>query len=315
MNKAERIDIIDYLKAIAILFVIFDHIGLFPIDSILYCFMVRMAVPIFMTLSGYTFAMSYTKKKSFRDMYDWSFVKGKLFRFLTPAVVACIIIWLVSGKKDNVLQMLLTGGYGPGSYYPGLMLQLLLIFPILLKVLEGKKGNLLVIIAVNILWEISAWMFQFNDTIYRILIFRYITYIALGILLYAGIRLPVWSLVFSFCCGVLYIFAIGRWGYQPYIFRNWSNTALPVALYIFPIMYLFLNKMEHFKIDGFIGECFTTIGKASYHILFAQMFTRIIWQEYGGINFWSVIFIRVIGSVVLGVVIWECENRGKKLKR
>lgn len=303
----KRIILIDYLKAIAILFVILDHIGIAPSQSLVYCFGIRMAVPIFMVLSGYTFALSYEKQKSLKEMYSWKFLRGKLERFLVPAVVTCAFMWCINGNK-SFFKMFFWGGYGQGAYYPGLMLQMLLIFPIMLKMLECKSVNVLIIVAVNVVLEVAAWLFEINNSLYRITIFRYITYIAVGILIFKGIKFTIWSLAVSFFLGVIYIYMIGRMGYQPYIFKNWSNTALPVVLYIFPIMYFLLNKMKDFNICGVVGKCLEVIGKASYHILFAQMFTRVMWVKFGSIEFWSVIFIRGVVSIVLGVIFWKMEN-------
>lgn len=310
---SNRIEVIDYLKAVAIIFVILDHIGIVSNDNVLYCFGIRMAVPIFMTLSGYTFSIAYSKANGIKEMYSWTFIKNKLFRFIFPALLTCIMICIIEGENTNVLMRFIMGDYGPGSYYPMLMIQLVLIFPILFLALRNRK-NIWMIVLLCILFEVMSFSIQMNNTVYRILVFRYVMYIVGGIIIFQEQRFSLKVLVSFFAIGCLYIYAV-KLGYEPYIFKNWSNTAAPVALYIVPVIYLVIGKFKTLHIGNVIGKICGNIGKASYHILFAQILTRKLLMSIGNASFFYIILIRLILSIILGLIFWKIESKLLQFKR
>ncbi len=63
MRKEERIHSIDFLKGICILFVIITHSNFTDYQRLIFGFpfWIKMAVPIFMIMSGYTMYTSYEK--------------------------------------------------------------------------------------------------------------------------------------------------------------------------------------------------------------------------------------------------------------
>ena len=78
-----RIAIIDYLKALSIIFVIMNHSGLFDTSMPLHFFMIEKAVPIFMILSGHVYALN-SDKKSIIELYNYNSIKKKFIRFTVP---------------------------------------------------------------------------------------------------------------------------------------------------------------------------------------------------------------------------------------
>lgn len=57
-ETAKRVAIIDWAKAVCIIFVIMNHSGRFDrYNDIFFLLAIDTAVPVFMILSGYTFAM------------------------------------------------------------------------------------------------------------------------------------------------------------------------------------------------------------------------------------------------------------------
>lgn len=57
MEKRERIVVLDWMKAVSILCIIINHTDLYgrgiPLNYMLNCLVVGMAVPVFMIISGY----------------------------------------------------------------------------------------------------------------------------------------------------------------------------------------------------------------------------------------------------------------------
>lgn len=139
--EKKRIDFLDYLKAICVIMVIITHYEWEDKGSPFFTMVINMAVPVFMIISGYNFAMSNRKKTdgNLRKMYAWEMIKPKLIRFLVPFFTVCIIeiiILMIEDKHINPPRIFLLGAYGPGSYYVPIMIQLLVIFPIIYKLVE-----------------------------------------------------------------------------------------------------------------------------------------------------------------------------------
>lgn len=86
MEEKQRIEFLDYLKAICVLMVIITHYEWTDKTSPFFTMLINMAVPVFMIISGYNFAMSNRKKAEGRlgKMYGWEMMKPKLIRFLVP---------------------------------------------------------------------------------------------------------------------------------------------------------------------------------------------------------------------------------------
>ena len=307
MNKS-RIEIIDYMKAIAIIFVIFDHIGIVSTNNFFYCFFIRMAVPIFMTLSGYTFCVANERKESLKELYELKKIFKNIVRFIFPALLSCIFVMIWEPNNKSLFKTFIMGGYGPGSYYPILMVQFVFVCPLLYRYVKDRK-SILVTIFLCIFFEILTNVLHMNPGVYRILLYRYIIYIVGGMIIYRmkddiSIRVK-----FSiFICGVLYIIMIKE-GYKPVIFKSWSNTAMPVAMYVVPIVYTIIRKYYFFSIKNIVGNILGTIGKASYHILFAQIIMRKLWEQIGNDSFVSVVSICLFSSLILGVMLWKIEDK------
>ena len=186
----KRIDFLDYMKAICVIMVIITHYEWEDKTSPFFTMLINMAVPVFMIISGYNFAMSNRKKADgeLKKMYGWQMIKPKLVRFLAPFMTICFIeILLLAMEHKNIhpLRIFLLGAYGPGSYYVPIMLQLLVIFPIIYILVE-KNAKIGIIIAgsANLIFEICVKLFEMDKYYYRLCIGRYLLLIAFGCYIY-----------------------------------------------------------------------------------------------------------------------------------
>ena len=121
MERKKRIDFLDYLKAVCVIMVIITHYDWDDKSSPFFTMLINMAVPVFMIISGYNFAMSNRKKTGgeFEKMYAWKIMKPKLIRFLVPFFTVCLIeilMLLLADKNIHPFRIFLLGAYGPGSY-------------------------------------------------------------------------------------------------------------------------------------------------------------------------------------------------------
>ena len=148
----KRIDILDYIKAVAMLFVVYLHCDIATVNSLQlgYPFLVLIPVPFLMMLSGYTFSMSFAKggetvSESVKSYYQPRKMLSRYGRFVIPMlpiyllrVVKNIVIDHDSiGITDVVLGFFVAGNGGPGSYYFPSLLVLVLIFPVIFAIIHG----------------------------------------------------------------------------------------------------------------------------------------------------------------------------------
>lgn len=140
----QRLHHIDFIKGICIIFVITTHCNWENTErsKLLFPFWIDLAVPVFMIISGYTYAVSYKKNNinSIGDAYLAENIINKILRFTIPFSIIFIIehiIYFLQNKQsysNNILDFInlfLIGGSGPGSYYYPVMIQFIFVYPII----------------------------------------------------------------------------------------------------------------------------------------------------------------------------------------
>lgn len=318
-SGTSRIEFLDYLKAICVLMVIITHYNWTDKTSPFFTLLINMAVPVFMIISGYNFAMSNSKKADgkLEKMYRWNVIKPKLVRFLVPFFTICLIeigLLMINEKKVHPGRIFLLGAYGPGSYYVPIMLQLLVIFPIIYVLVDrnAKLGITLAGIA-NLLFEIAVKIFEIDKYYYRLSIGRYLLLIALGCYLYLHPeqrvkRYQMWTM---FLAGLAYIIAVFGFDKEIGLFEYWKTTAMPVAFYIFPIVIQLFRRFYHSRIPGNLGNLLTWIGQASYHIFLIQMvyYHFELGGRMMGAAWYIAVPFNILVTVPAGLAFYELDNR------
>lgn len=282
---------IDLLKGICILFVILTHFSWSPQEELDmgFPFWVDLAVPVFMVISFYVNCLSFNRKGivTVADAYQ---VKNWLKSFVRYTVPYLIIYFveavalLVYSLTDisvgegyavtwqEYILAFFSGGWGPGSYYYPILVQLLFFFPFIFVVINryGGKG-LLGCFLFTLVWEIIKLPLGITASFYRLNIFRYTYWIAFGAYLAQygnsdnGVtKSTLLGAVYSVMC----IIVIKYTDYAPHIFTYWASPPLFAAMLCLPFAsILILNVQRVSKVCSPL----TYIGKASYHIFFAQM--------------------------------------------
>ncbi len=287
---------IDFLKGICIIIVIFEHAGwsretwlkgLFP-------FWDRIAIPMFMVISGFVYTLS-LQRKGMENYYSFHELSHKLKRYLRPYIIAFSIenvAYLIIANKAfrrfienhfhfpinsifservtilNSLKSFISGGYGPGNYYTPVLIQLIILFPllyILIKTLKYKGLFLSGILCFA--FELCQYFFKIPNSIYRCLIFRHLITICFGI--YLALKLYTKNTILnllSLLIGLTYIVAHSYFQFTPGFFNsNWADVNFIACLFYCPIIAFLIKKEKlHFR-------PIEQIGKASYHIYLTQM--------------------------------------------
>lgn len=322
----KRIEFLDYLKAVCVIMVIITHYNWTDKTSPLFTMLINMAVPVFMIVSGYNFAMSGRKKADGKlaKMYGWSMMKPKLVRFLVPFVTVCLIEILLLYIEDRTIhpfRIFLLGAYGPGSYYVPVMLQLLAIFPVIYFIVE-KNAKLGIVLAgtANLLFEVAVKVFEVDKYYYRLCVGRYLLLIAFGCYLYLHPKQRVkrYQMVLMFLTGFAYIIAVFGFDQELIIFDYWKTTALPIAFYIFPIVILLFRRFYRSRIPGAVGAALTWIGQASYHIFLLQMvyYHFKLGGKIMNAEWFVAVPFNILLTVPVGLVFYELDNHLiRKLKQ
>ena len=318
---------IDYLKAVAIIFVIITHneIDFQTRINILTPLWISMAVPIFMVISGMNFSASVSRSQisSIRGWYTVKNLVPRFKRILIPylLVVVAEVLYLIIRRGASIsfgsfMEHLVVGGYGPGSYYTPILIQFFIIFPLCYFAMKNDKivGGMF-IIALNIIFELIIHYYNIDTEIYRLLIFRYLAYIVFGVYIFQSIKenkaISKPFLVISFCIGLLYLLITRYLGYKPTLLTYWSNTAFPAAFYVFPIIYMVIRLKQSDRVS-LLGKYFALIGKASYHIFLIQM-AYFYFGADGKFPTPYTIIVSVVLCVNIGILFYLAETKWIRL--
>lgn len=274
---------LDYLKTFAIIMVIITHIfsynevaplpGIFP-------YLVEMAVPVFMIISGYVNTISFTKKTAEElKAGNWkNYFCSKLYVIYLPFTVLYfleIILMYIIQKRTiglhEAIYVFLTGGWGPGSYYIPMLTQFIFCFPILYYLVkkDSVKGSI-VILGTQILFEILVAAIPVPEALYRLILIRYLAFIWFGIIVFYYRRRIKNTYVFIMALiGSLYI-ALIPIAHQPMpVFRYWTSTSMPTVFWAGALVMAGMYFPKRFP--GIIDKVMNRTGTSTYCIFLIQM--------------------------------------------
>lgn len=323
----ERNRMADILKGICIVFVIVTHfdwqsdVRMFPV----FLYLINMAVPIFMIVSGYVYSLSYKAHNitSIGRAYRLDYVIDKLIRYTMPFVILYILelaAFYRIGKTygpGEIIWNFFNGGFGYGSYYFPIMIQFIFVFPVVYFIVKRFEFvGLLICGGVNACFEFLQWIFFISDMQYRLLLFRYLLLIACGCYFYVGKgSVKKWIGIVSTLVGGIFIWACSYGGYTPHIVKHWTRTSFIAVLFIIPCIGLVLKseKCRHMKCPPL-----EFLGKASYHIFLIQMFfyqflAYPLSLRMDGRPILLRLLISVVTSIGFGIIFYMIESGITKL--
>lgn len=276
---------IDFLKGIAILFVVLTHsIPKGSRDVALGCLYIGQAVPMFMILSGFNSRLSWEHKRlSLKDSYGIGLLRNKTLRLLVPlgyiVLVQAFFLWFVRDVPFVVVgrQFIKQGGWGPGSYFPWLFIQCLLILPLLNSYMQragDKYRKTLIVLLACIMAESLCSAISIPSWVYRLLCVRYVFALYVGIA-WAKNELAGRTVVLLCSVGGALYILLDRYLnhiFAPVIYPAWESHhafAYPYTLVFMMVLKLLYGTVR--KKIGFLCGAVTSLGVASYHIFLVQM--------------------------------------------
>lgn len=324
MGKIEdfstNINIINYLKALAIIFVIITHFSFTDEQrtNFIFSYFINMAVPIFMSITAFNNSMSFYAKKvsSLLEMYNIKLFAKRFLRLTIPLLPILILEYLIlpQAQKHHFSTLFINGGIGPGSYYYPVMLQIIIVFPLLYFFVKryALKAVFLIFLLEYSLMSLLAY-FDMHNSDFRLIAIRYLSIITLGVYFVLNrqkLSNKVLSMLF-----VIGLFLITLINYLdccwPYTLNYWGNkSGIPAALYFTPIIYFTYNYLKDYKLPDFLHFIFEIIGKSSWHIYLTQMIYYSTLAKYIYLNspLYS-IFVNLCFCLTFGVLFYVLNTK------
>lgn len=304
-NKTGYEPFLDYLKAFAIICVLIGHTLPF-LNLMGYSFWIGMQVPLFVLIQAFHVLKKPSTKLDFKKIF---------FRILLPyfiILLGIVLVYLFSGKMDNQLitNGLIWGGYGPGSYYPWIYLQLAVILYFVRPVFD--KGNL---IKQAVLWlvvcegiEILESLLNVPEPIHRLLAVRYLFLIYLA---WIWVKKGIVICKSTLCLSVLSLLSIVYFEYcnfnnEPLFFDTaWKYHRWPCYFYVSTLLcYLLYTIYKYVSQVRLIDRIVYFLAKCSYEIFLVQMAVIAILPKLSFVN------NKYIAFALWVIVVWAISLVG-----
>lgn len=311
-----NVDVLDYLKGIAILSVIFMHsVDRDYLYSIYQELWVGQAVPIFLTI---TFFLAFRKlSKSSNPIRTWfskEHVKKTCQRIFPPFLAVTILqicILLLCGRNDLIMNMLYGGGYGPGKYYIWVYIQLWIIAPFLYVILNrnnrwlGVLFVLLICVILNVICSILD-VESYGYIFWADLCVRYVFLSAIAfILLHKEDFNKFWLLIFA-VFSVVYLEKFRFIDFEPWVYapRSWSTQNYPAFFYTLLVIVV-LMRIHEWICSKCNLKFIYWLGKNSWEIFLFQMaiigFARSV-NMHGDNHNWCHVIVNLLIAYSLSIL-------------
>lgn len=156
---------IDFLKAVMIFLVIFDHTIPWSIKGEIGASLwERISIPVFLVIMGFNLGYSYKRRgeTSLKQLYSWNYWKRKFWRYIFPYIILYLVstiiglilydfyfqgmfhtqTWDPDGNYNRFQPIHLLIGiipfYGPGIWFIPVIFSAIIILPLLYKGFSGK---------------------------------------------------------------------------------------------------------------------------------------------------------------------------------
>lgn len=262
---------LDVIKAYAIVCVLIGHT--FPyINLAFYGLWAGMQVPLFILVQTFHGLKSNSPKIRIKKIW-WRVVVPFFITQLT------LILVLANTRRDfSLVDTILGGGAGPGSYYPWIYVQIALLLPLVGYVTHRINYTWVTIVTLVICegLEIMASIVDFPDYIYRLLCIRYF------LLLYLGWRWVTQGILINKKTLLLSLLSLGAILYFEYVSKDdepffyetaWKFHRWPCYFYVAYLGVFLLCKLyDSIKEKEWVVNIVRFLAKISYEIFLVQMF-------------------------------------------
>lgn len=307
---------IDIMKGIAIIFVILIHS--FKDDTIKAIggpYYLLQAVPVFFIISAYNQSQSYERRQltSLTSFYSSSLLLKKYYR-LIPIAFLIYLLQAFSHLDNRSFFFYLIGRGGYGGYYISMMIQSILVLPLLYWLANKTSARTMLTISFsfNLLFELYSYYIGIPGFLYRLLVFRYLFALALGVWYFFAIKQPYAKsfIKISSLFSIVYLFLVHYLEVPVPLYSfttSWKGQDPLSFFYALGIFHLLLTSLYSVKWTS-LKNVLAYLGKRSYSIFLVQMLYfwliafYVEWPEY-------LFYLDIIVCCVLGSLLFKLENR------
>lgn len=331
-DQKNRLIVLDVIKAICIIMVILRHVA-FPEEiqrKILYPFTILPAVPIFLMCSVFVYCYVEDRNNGtilswFSNKVFWKRMERYLLPFLVSVAVLIAGLFLFMNIKRislySIYRIIQFGGRGPGNYYVLIIFQFMVIFPFLRYFYKKQPAATVVaLVLIHIAYETLCKYWQLGKHPYYELIFRYLTHLGLGFLLYTYAEQLRKTAIPLICIviGTIYLINVYYLGYQPVLEYDYSTRGIIASLFSFGVL-CYVLRIETILTKNLSGgevpvslRVVCHIGKASYHIMLTQMvffyFVRYFEIEARMGSLWLVLLMDLAVPLSAGCLFYAIDQ-------
>lgn len=251
---------------------------------------------------------------------------SKLFwRIFAPFIMVQVAIFSLLGitggfSNSLIVKFMHGGGYGPGSYFPWVYLQLAVILRFIRPMLDKGSNIKQAIIAFAICegFEIFCSLVNMPDWLHRLLAIRYFFLIFLAWKwVKDGLQMTKTNWILSILSAVSIIyFEYYAADLEPLFYKTaWSYHRWPCYFYVAFLMTFLLNRVYLTVRNIHIVDCSVKLlSKCSYEIFLVQMaacmfIPSIIEFQNKYLNFGLEVFIIFVVSIFGGYIFNVSYNR------
>lgn len=278
-NKSGYDPFIDFIKAYAIVCVLIGH-TLPYLDYWGYGLWAGMQVPLFVLVQSF---------HSFKKDNHSINLKKILLRVILPylLVQSTVFLYIIFFDSTKFYYFLLSGGAGPGSYYPWVYIQIALLLPIIKKWIDKNQNNktkvLISFLIICESFEILFSIINLPDRLYRLFAIRYIFLLYFGwIWVREGIIINKRTTLLSFLSFIAIIYFEYFSVDDEVLFYNtaWKYHRWP-CYYFVAIWggYLLKKLYERLCSKTYFMKLIKLLAKCSYEIFLIQMIVLYVYPS------------------------------------
>lgn len=320
-NKIGYDPFLDFIKVWAIMCVLFGHT--FPyLNQVGYSLWLGVQVPLFTLIQIFHAYKKDTPIISITKIFSRIFLPFIICEIVVFVIASCI----VGGGKSLIYQGLLSGGYGPGAYYPWIYLQVAFLLPLIYPILKKIPQNALLWVFLIICegCEIFFSIVDFPDWIYRLLAIRYFFLIYLAILWIKKGIVPDWKmLLFSLLSlATIVYFRYFSVNDEPWFYNTaWKTARWPCYYYVANLyVYMLYLLWTAINKSSFVSKCVKRIAASTYEIFLTQMSVIYLFHadclsivQNSKLQFILWFVVVWVVSIVFGIKINELRLKFKKI--
>lgn len=313
-NKDGYDPFIDFLKAYSILCVVIAHIlppGIYK--YILFQVWGAMQVPMFILIQVF-----HAYKRGQKPKQNWT---SLLKRIILPFVaVQTVIIGFkaINGGGNLWVSFLTGGGYGPGSYYIWIYLQIAILLVVLWPWLRRLSLNetLVIFLIISVGFELVFSVLDCPERLYRLLCVRYLFLIPLGFIwVEKGVLINKKTVLYSVISIVAVLFFVfTNYDLEPFFYNTGWKTHRWICYFYLPILltyglYLIWTRMKENQV---IEKAVKWTAARSYEIFLSQMAVlvclpfacfSVLIKGFVGFSIWAVLVL-TLSLFFGGVIYW-----------